>query len=251
MELYQLIIAYDGTDYSGFQRQKGFTTIQGELEKALRKIGWQGKSILAAGRTDAGVHATGQVVTFNHEWQHSLPEMQAALNHFLPESISVRNVRMRKPNFHPRYDAVSREYTYGVLIADSRDPQKERFMWRLDRDIDWEAVYRSAKSFSGEHDFMFFGRPMSPGGSTIRKVYNSQWVEQNPGEYYYHISADAFLYHMVRRIVFVMMAVGDGRVSREVVKQIIAGEGGKIPPGIAPARGLTLTKVLYNDNKED
>jgi len=252
MELYQLIIAYDGTEYSGFQRQKDLSTVQGELEKALRKIGWCGETILAAGRTDAGVHATGQVVTFSHEWQHTLEELQAAVNHYLPNSISVKNVSLRQENFHPRYNAISREYTYGILVADSRDPQKERFMWRVDRDTDWEAVFCSAELFYGEHDFRSFGRPLSRGGSTIRTVTESKWIEQETGEYYYHITANAFLYHMVRRIVFVMMALGCGRVKHEVLRQAMAaGNGGKIPPGIAPAHGLTLVKVQYNDNKED
>lgn len=252
MELYQFIIAYDGTEYSGFQRQKDHNTIQAELEKALRKIGWNGETILAAGRTDAGVHAAGQVVTFRHEWQHSLKEMQSAMNHYLPDTISVRNVSQKEETFHPRYDAISREYSYGILVADSRDPQKERFMWRVDHDVDWETVFRSAELFCGEHDFRSFGRPMSHGGSTIRKVFRSKWIERENGEYTYHIAANAFLYHMVRRIVFVMMEAGCRQVKYEGLKQIIAaGNDGKIHPGIAPAHGLTLMKVLYNDNKKD
>lgn len=253
MELYQLIIAYDGTEFSGFQRQKDHLTIQGELEKALRKIGWNGQTIFAAGRTDAGVHATGQVVTFQHTWQHSLQELQAAVNHYLPDSISVREVSLREESFHPRYDAISREYSYAILVADSRDPQKERFMWRVDREMDWEAVFRSAELFCGEHDFRFFGRPMKPGDSTIRKVIRSDWLEHENGEYSYHIAANAFLYHMVRRIVFVMMEVGCGQVKYKELQQAIAaeGDGGKIHPGIAPAHGLTLEQVQYNDNKKD
>jgi tRNA pseudouridine38-40 synthase len=126
-------------------------------------------------------------------------------------------------------------------------------MWRVDREVNWEAVFRSAELFCGEHDFRFFGRPMKHGDSTIRKVLRSTWLERENGEYSYHITANAFLYHMVRRIVFVMMEVGCGRVKQEIVQQAVAaaGEGGRINPGIAPAHGLTLIQVQYNDNKKD
>jgi tRNA pseudouridine38-40 synthase len=249
MEHYQLIIAYDGTEYRGFQRQKKFITIQGELESALRKIGWQGETIQAAGRTDTGVHASGQVVTFFHDWPHSLTELQAALNHHLPQSIAVQTVSTVRDDFHPRYDAVNREYKYAITISDTRQPGKERYMWRVNGTLNWHTIKQTASLFLGKHDFFQFGRPVKSDGSTMREVLLSEWEQLTPIDYLYTICADAFLYHMVRRLVYVMILVGEGRIDLQKVREALDGKVQNITPGIAPACGLTLTKVRYNDNK--
>ena len=114
MGRYQVILAYDGTDFNGFQRQASnkIRTVQGTVEAALRRIGWQGKSVLAAGRTDTGVHAFGQVITFDHEWKHSSEDLLAAINANLPQDVAARAVELAKPDFHPRFDAVARCYYY-------------------------------------------------------------------------------------------------------------------------------------------
>lgn len=249
MEHYQLIIAYDGTEYRGFQRQKKSDTIQGELESALRKIGWQGETIQAAGRTDTGVHATGQVVTFFHDWAHSLAELKAALNNHLPPSIAVQSVSFVADDFHPRYAAVNREYKYAITISDTRQPQKERFVWRINRELDWQKIKESASLFIGKHDFSQFGRSLKDDGSTVREVLISKWEQIDPTDYEYTICADAFLYHMVRRIVYVMIKVGEGKIDEQDIRKALNGQTLKIAPGIAPACGLTLTKVRYYDNK--
>lgn len=251
MEHYQLIIAYDGTEYRGFQRQADSATIQGELETALRKIGWQGETIYAAGRTDTGVHASGQVISFSHDWQHSEMDLLAALNHFLPDDIAVQSVTLAGDEFHPRYDALSREYQYAITFSPVPLPQKERFMWRIDEEWNWDAVNEIAMLLVGEHDFSQFGKPFKPENCTHRKVLVSKWTQVNPTDRVYTIEANAFLYHMVRRIVFVLCKIGEGRTCREEVQKALAGEKNTIPPGIAPACGLTLTKVRYNDNIKD
>lgn len=251
MELYQLIIAYDGTEYRGFQRQADSRTIQGELESALRKVGWQGKTIYAAGRTDTGVHATGQVVTFSHDWNHSPTDLLTALNHFLPNDIAVQSVKTVQDSFHPRYDALSREYQYAITFSQVRLPQKERFMWRVNEKWDWNAVMETAALLQGEHDFSQFGRPIKPESGTRRNVLVSEWKKVNPVDFLYTIEADAFLYHMVRRIVFMLCKVGEGRTTQQEVQRALAGKANTLPPGIAPPCGLTLTKVRYNDNKKD
>ncbi|MHB8806073.1 MAG: tRNA pseudouridine(38-40) synthase TruA [Anaerolineaceae bacterium] len=249
MEHYQLIIAYDGTEYRGFQRQKKSSTIQGELESALRKIGWQGETIQAAGRTDTGVHATGQVVTFFHDWAHSLIELKAALNSHLPPSIAVQSVSLAAEDFHPRYDAVNREYKYAITISDTRQPQKERYMWRINKELDWQKINEVADLFIGKYDFSQFGRALKDDGSTVREVLISKWEQITPTDHEYTICADAFLYHMVRRIVSVMVKVGENRIDEQEIRKALNGHPLKIAPGIAPACGLTLIKVRYNDNK--
>jgi tRNA pseudouridine38-40 synthase len=249
MEHYQLIIAYDGTEYRGFQRQKKSSTIQGELESALRKIGWQGETIQAAGRTDTGVHATGQVATFFHDWVHSLSELKAALNTHLPPSIAVQSVSTVPEDFHPRYDAVNREYKYAITISDTRQPQKERYVWRINRELDWQKMRESADLFVGKHDFSQFGRALKDDGSTVREVLISQWEQVALTDHEYTICADAFLYHMVRRIVNAMVKVGEGKIDEPDIRKALNGYPPRIAPGLAPACGLTLTKVRYNDNK--
>ena len=112
MARYQVILTYDGSRYQGFQKQTGSDTIQGKVESSLRKLGWSGRSILYAGRTDTGVHAYGQVIAFDLDWKHTEGELQAALNSLLPDSIAVRSAQPTDSRFHPRYDAIMRCYRY-------------------------------------------------------------------------------------------------------------------------------------------
>jgi len=251
MEHYQLIIAYDGTDYYGFQRQKGAETVQSELESALRKIGWQGKAIQAAGRTDAGVHATGQVVAFYHEWKHPIGQMKAALNSYLPKSIAVQSVAIVADDFQPRYDAVSREYQYAIMLAENRQPQKERYTWRISAYLDWEKINEIANFFLGKHDFSQFGRMQKKDGYAEREVLVSKWEQVSSTDYQYTICANAFLFHMVRRMVYVMIKAGEGKVVQQEINEALTGKVTKIVPGIAPACGLTLIKVNYSENKDN
>src|SRR5512142_2393325 len=122
MERYKVILAYDGTHFFGFQRQGETRTVQLEVEAALRRLNWQGKTILSAGRTDSGVHATGHVIAFDLQWAHSLQQLGRALNANLPEDVAVKAVELAAADFHPRYDARSRCYRYQVLFAPARDP---------------------------------------------------------------------------------------------------------------------------------
>ena len=243
MARYQVILAYDGTDFRGFQRQKKARTVQGEVEEALRSLGWVEKSIFSSGRTDSGVHATGQVICFDLGWQHSEQALRQALNAALPADVSAREVSQAEGTFHPRYDASSREYCYRILIDPVRYPMLERNTWRMDVPLDFSLLQKTAALFIGEHDFAAFGNPPRPGGNTVRNVLRSEWSREGL-LYVYSIRANAFLYHMVRRIVFVQVAIATRRIAFER----LAGdfEGG-LPehPGIAPAHGLELKQVYY------
>lgn len=120
IERYQVILAYDGTGFKGFQKQARTRTVQLVVEEALRKIGWQGKSVLGAGRTDTGVHALGQVVAFDLDWSHGTQDLLNALNANLPPDVSARDVRVVAPDFHPRFDASSRSYRYNLFCGDRK-----------------------------------------------------------------------------------------------------------------------------------
>jgi tRNA pseudouridine38-40 synthase len=246
MARYKLILAYDGTRFAGSQRQAKPRTVQGELENALRDVGWSGRSVVFAGRTDRGVHAAGQVVAFDFEWPHTAERLQTALNANLAADIAVQRVKLAGPEFHPRFDALSRSYRYRLFCRDVRDPLREKLAWRVWPAIDPEKLLESARVFLGPHNFRAFGSPMHANGSTLRTVEKSEWKKKS-GEWQFEIEADAFLYRMVRRLVFVQVAVAQARCSVTAVAQALEiPESAKlIPAGLAPAHGLTLIKVMY------
>jgi len=252
MARYQLTLAYDGTDFFGSQRQANKRTVQGELEKALYTLGWSGHSVLMSGRTDTGVHATGQVAAVDLDWSHTDEDLIRALNAALPFDMAVHKVCMVNAAFHPRFDATSRCYCYRLFCQPLRDPIWERFAWRVSPAINSELLTEAAGLFLGTHDFSTFGSPTTPKGLTVRTVMNANWMQARDAkdEWHFEVRADAFLYRMVRRLVFVQVAVAQGKVSaeavaRSLVGQTSAGKRSEIPAGLAPAHGLTLVEVVY------
>lgn len=251
MARYQVILVYDGTEFRGFQRQgAGSThnrTVQGVFENALRRLNWQGQTVLAAGRTDTGVHARGQVVAFDLDWAHSNEELQAALNSHLPGDVAVRTVRQVQPGFHPRYDALSRRYRYRIFCDPWRDPIKERYAWRVWPAADVSHLHEAARTLTGTHDFAAFGTPPRARGGTIRTVFHAFWdvEDSQDGGLVFEISANAFLYRMVRRLVYVQVAIGQGKYPPDFMRQCL--ENGHSHPvqGLAPPHGLTLEEVVY------
>ncbi|HLO27562.1 MAG TPA: tRNA pseudouridine(38-40) synthase TruA [Anaerolineales bacterium] len=254
MARYQLTLAYDGTDFFGSQRQAKKRTIQGELEKALCKLGWTGRSVLMSGRTDTGVHATGQVAAFDLDWSHSAEDLVHALNAALPADMAIHQARMVHAKFHPRFDALSRCYRYKLFCQPSRDPLRERFAWRVWLAINRDSLAETAQLFLGTHDFSAFGSPTTPSGSTVRTVMKAEWLQAEQDEWHFEVQADAFLYRMVRRLVFIQVAVAQGKLSAEAVARSLAKQASvgtrseaptAAPAGLAPAHGLTLVEVAY------
>ncbi len=249
MARYQVILAYDGTEFHGFQRQGDTRTVQLEVENVLRRMGWQGRSLLAAGRTDTGVHASGQVITFDLEWRHPVETLAKALNAFLPPDVGVCNVREAPAEFHPRFDAIWRTYRYHIYFHPYKNPMRDRFSWRIWPEVDGALLPKIAENFLGTHDFQSFGGPMKPGGNTIRTVSCSSWMIE-PGNWVYEVKANAFLYHMVRRIVFAQIQVASGKISCEELRECLQA-GVALPPGMAPAHGLALHAVDYPDTANE
>ena len=252
MARYQLTLAYDGTDFFGSQRQASKRTVQGELESALRRLGWTGRSVILSGRTDTGVHATGQVAAFDLDWSHADEDLVRALNASIPLDMAVQNACIVHDKFHPRFDARSRCYRYRLFCQPLRDPIRERFAWRVWPEIDRDLLAGTAQLFLGTHDFAAFGSPTTPTGSTVRTVMKAKWTQVHDleNEWHFEVQADAFLYRMVRRLVFVQVAVAQGKVQAEAIagslaEQVSAGKRTAIPAGLAPAHGLTLVEVAY------
>ena len=200
------VVAYDGTDYRGFQRQANAPTVQAALEAALAQITQECITVLAAGRTDAGVHAVGQVIAFDTSWRHEVGDLQRALNAVLPTDIAVREVDEVPRDFHPRYDARSRRYRYTMYRGPVRCPLARRYSLYSAAPLDVGAMRQAAQYLVGEHDFASFGQPPQ-GKVTVRRVLGAEWSEDPPW-LTFDIEANAFLYHMVRSIVGTLLQVG-------------------------------------------
>lgn len=244
MAHYKITIAYDGTSFKGFQRQVNGYTVQAEIERALGALGWQGKSIIAAGRTDTGVHATGQVVTFHLEWKHSMETLQRALNAHLMSEVVVRKVELSDAEFHPRFDAAWRSYQYRIYYDDVKNPLLERYAWRVSPSLNYILLLEAASLLSGTHNFAAFGSPHKPGGNTERTVYLAEW-EQIDNGLLFTINANAFLYHMVRRLVFLQVLIGKEKLNLKLFQSGVEHAVAQ-PPGLAPPQGLTLVEVHYH-----
>ncbi len=244
MAPYQVTIAYDGTDFFGYQRQKNRRTVQGEIEKSLNSLGWKGQTIFSSGRTDTGVHAEGQVISFDLNWNHSENKLLCALNSTFPVDIAAQKVSIAPIGFHPRYSAKSRQYRYQIIFAPQRQPIIDRYFWRIWPKPNEYLMKNGTEAIIGTHDFSAFGRPPKKGGSTIRTVTSCGWKNLEGGKAYFHISAESFLYHMVRKIVFLLVQVGQGKISAiDLVENLNTKK--ELPAGIAPANGLFLEKVIY------
>lgn len=238
------VIAYDGTEYHGFQRQAPARepSIQGMLEGALNKIGQAG-GVLGAGRTDAGVHASGQVIACDVEWRHRLADLHRALNATLPADIAVLELEQATDTFHPRYDAVSRTYRYSLSNTRVRNPLAVRYALHVPQELDVEAMRQAVAHTIGEHDFAAFGQP-TVGESTTRSVFRAE-VNAAGSTITIELQANGFLYRMVRRIVGTLIPIGRGEQTEADFSAILtAADPQRAGPAVAP-NGLCLTQVSY------
>lgn len=230
--------------YQGCRR-----TVQAVVETALRQLGWQGVHIQAAGRTDTGVHASGQVVAFDLEWRHSTEKLCQALNAHLPPDVAARRAAPVRPEFNPRRSAVSRLYRYHLFFEEVRDPLRERYAWRVWPPADLSKLQQTAAILIGRHDFAAFGTAPKPGSSTMRTVLQANW-QADGSSAVFEVQADAFLYHMVRRMVGLQVAVGQGKYSLEYVisllDQSVAQDAHLLQVQVmAEPQGLFLAEVCY------
>ena len=250
---YRALVAYEGTDFYGFQRQAGETpTVQGALERALAAVTGRRVAVLGAGRTDSGVHASGQVIAFDAAWRHGAGALQRAVNAHLPPTVALLQLEPTAADFHPRYDARSRTYAYTLYASPVRQPLLERYAWGLRcGGLNVAAMVEAAALLCGTHDFATFGQPPQ-GTNTVRTVFRSELETVHPLQpqgavLRYTIEADAFLYRMVRRIVGALARVGRGKLSVEDLAEGLAAADNRWPNRTAPARGLCLIGVRYNE----
>lgn len=237
------ILEYDGKRYAGFQEQPDQPTIQGEIERALAEITQEKTKIVGAGRTDAGVHARGQVVHFLSGWKRSLEEIHRALNALLPHDIAIREMTLAAPDFHARYSAVSREYRYTILNQDVRSPLEERYAYHNAQSLDARAMEEALIHLIGTHDFASFGQP-TQGDSTVREVMHASCVREG-NHIYVDLTANAFLRRMVRSIVGTLLRVGRGELSSLDMNEVLQAKDRSLAGAPVPAQGLCLVRVNY------
>jgi len=242
---FRLTLAYDGTDYLGWQLQPGGRTVQGALEEALARLaGGQRVVVAGAGRTDAGVHALGQVASFELPREIGAPDLQRALNGLLPEDVRVLDARPVPPAFHARRSAVSKLYRYELDCAEVQVPLRRRHAAWLPRRLDPVAVTAVAALFVGRRDFSSLA---SAGGSArtfVRTVSRSEARFDRRG-LIYEVEADGFLRKMVRSMVGGLSAAGDGSRTPADLAAALDACDREAWPAPAPARGLTLVRVDY------
>ncbi len=246
MVRYRARVEYDGTDFAGFQVQPGRRTVQGILETTLASLGNGTTSkVDGAGRTDAGVHATGQVIAFSWDGRLEADELGRALDARLPGDIAIRDLRRVPPGWNPRYAARYREYRYTVWNG-PRSPLAERQSLGVRAPLDTAAMERAGSVFIGRHDFSAFG---ATDRSPVRTVMAVR-VRRKGRLVTIDVRADAFLRGMVRRIVAALLQVGLGQMDIDTVRSALAGDGPALDGAAAPAKGLCLRHVALGRRPE-
>ena len=241
-----LIMEYEGTRYHGFQLQANLPTIQGETEKALWKLTGEKGRVMAASRTDAGVHAKGQVASFTTRSPLPTLTFVKGLNYYLPKDIAVKAAYRVENSFNVRRDAISREYNYYILNSLTRSPLMQGFSYRVSRQLDIEAMNRACQALIGEHDFASFATCIGAGVKhTIRSVYQAGMKKE--GELaIFTMVANSFLPHQVRNTVGTLIKVGLGKMSVDEFHGIIEAKKPGVAGPTAPACGLCLMRVNYS-----
>ncbi len=240
-----LIMEYDGTHYYGFQLQPNLPTIQGETEKALQKLTGERRRVIAASRTDAGVHAKGQTVIFRTSSSLPVPTFINGLNYYLPKDIAVKAAHRASDSFNVRRDALSREYNYYILNSRTRSPIRRDFASPVAGYLDIEIMNRACQALIGEHDFASFTTCIKAGTKrTVRSVYRAE-TEKNGELVVFNMVAKSFLAHQVRNTVGALIKVGLGRMSVDEFRSIVEAKNPGLAGPTAPACGLCLMQINY------
>ena len=242
---FKIIIEYDGTAYHGWQRQKQDSTVQQEIEQALSTMMSGPVTLIGSGRTDAGVHALGQVANFHCETDLTPEVFLKGLNSLLPDDIVIKDCQLVDNSFHARYDAKSKIYHYHLLNRSLPAAIGRQYAWFIRRKLDTAAMRSAASHIVGIHDFKSFEGSGSPRSHTIRNVMAAALAEEEDGSILFEIEADGFLRFMVRNIVGTLVDVGHGKLAPADVKEILESKNRGNASPTAPAHGLFLMEVKY------
>ncbi len=240
-----LIMEYDGTRYYGFQLQLNQPTIQGETETAIFKLTGERRRLITASRTDTGVHARGQVVSFLTESPLPPETFVKALNHYLPEDIAVREAYRVDKSFNVRRNAVSREYNYYICNSLTRSPIMRGYSYFINRHLNIEAMNQACQALIGEHDFASFASSVEPKlKNTVRRIFEAG-VKRNGETVIFNIVANSFLPHQVRNTVGTVVRIGLGKMNLDEFYSIMSARKFGLAGPTVPACGLCLVKINY------
>jgi tRNA pseudouridine38-40 synthase len=251
MPTFKITIAYDGGPFVGWQRQAAGTSIQGLIEDALRELDDREVAVAGAGRTDAGVHAIGQIASFTLARDTPADVVVRSLNAKLPPEVRIRSAEEVPASFHARFDAKAKTYQYRLWNADVMDPFERAYAWHVPGALDVDAMARAARFVEGRHDFAAFQTVGGAGGPTARVMMSSTLTASRGGLLTYDVTGDGFLRHMVRAIVGTLMEIGRGRQRPEWICELIASRDRAQAGRTAPAHGLFLVRVDYGDVQSD
>lgn len=240
----KIVLSYDGTDFCGWQRQTNGVSVQQTVENAVFDLTGEKVTVTASGRTDAGVHAAGQVAHFDTNANIPPEKFYKALNTFLPDSVKVLSSEKVADNFNARKSAKRKTYEYSLYLSDTEQPLKERYATRVYGDIDIEKMRSAAKLLEGEHDFKAFSATGSSVKTTVRTVYGVG-IEQNGIDIKIRVTGNGFLYNMVRIIAGALVKAGKGELfESDIIKALKTGERNLLGETL-PAKGLCLLKAEY------
>jgi tRNA pseudouridine38-40 synthase len=245
MPVYRLEVSYDGTGFHGFARQPQVRTVQGEIETALSRVLKVSVETTGAGRTDTGVHAVGQVVSFFAIEELDLVRLQRSLNGILHPEMVVTSLKTEAPGFDARFSAAWREYRYQILNDVHPEPLRRNSTWHISDPLDLDGMNAAADQLTGEHDFASFCRA-SPSGGSVRRVLEARWTVDRP-LVVLRIRANAFCHQMVRSMVGFMVEVGRRRRRADETAAVLAAADRSAAGPMAPPQGLILWKVGYGD----
>lgn len=246
MNKFMALVEYDGTHYHGWQLQKGVPTIQGGLEQALERIVGAPTRVHAAGRTDAGVHARGQVIHFLTAWSRSPEELERACNAMLPPDIVVRDLKRAPDGFHARHSARSKTYVYRILNRPLRSALERLYALHVSSALDLGAMQEAAAHLIGTHDFAAFGAPTDGTTSTVREMLRATWEEADKDDIVcFSIHGTGFLRYMVRSLVGTLLQVGSGKIVPKTFLEILRSCDRSRSGPTAPPQGLFLMSVHY------
>lgn len=247
MRNFKIVIQYEGTRYQGWQKQKNVqNTLQGRFEALLSKMAGAPVEIAASGRTDAGVHAYGQVANFHMDTAASCQELMEQINRYLPEDVAVISCEEVAQRFHSRLNAKEKTYCYRVL--NSRIPHvfDRRFVYQVTEKLDVDAMRRAAAYLVGTHDFKSFTSAKKSKKSTVRTIYSID-IRKEQDEIRFWFRGDGFLYHMVRILTGTLLEVGKKERPADDMERILAAMDRQEAGALAPAQGLALMEVGYSE----
>lgn len=244
MKRVMLIVAYDGTNYHGWQMQPNAVTIEQILNEKLSELLKEDIQVIGASRTDAGVHAEGNVAVFDTNTSIPGEKISYAINHLLPEDIVIQESFEVEPDFHPRKCDSIKTYQYRILNRNFNLPVKGRNAYHFYRKLDLDKMREAAAYFVGKHDFKNFCSSHTQAKSTIRIIYSFD-IEEEDEEIVLTVSGNGFLYNMVRMLTGTLLDVGTGRMSPDKIPELLAAKERVHSPNTAPARGLTLLDIEY------